>query len=76
LRPGGTIVEATAGNTGLGPASVGARKGYRIVLIVPDKIASRQHGCRAGGGFDYVTGLFGGKLGDATLATAGSRRAQ
>jgi hypothetical protein len=32
LRPSGTIVEATAGNTGLGLALVGGRKGYRIVL--------------------------------------------
>jgi cystathionine beta-lyase/cystathionine gamma-synthase len=42
LRPGGTIVEATAGNTGLGLALVGARKGYRIVLIVPDKMAREK----------------------------------
>ena len=34
LKPGGTIVEATAGNTGLGLALVGGRKGYRIVLVV------------------------------------------
>ena len=39
LKPGGTIVEATAGNTGLGLALVGGRKGYRIVLVVPDKMA-------------------------------------
>src|SRR5580658_10954897 len=42
LKPGGTIVEATAGNTGLGLALVGARKGYRIVLIVPDKMAREK----------------------------------
>jgi cystathionine beta-synthase len=42
LRSGGTIVEATAGNTGLGLALVGARKGYRIVLIVPDKMAREK----------------------------------
>src|SRR6516164_3724040 len=42
LRPGGTIVEATAGNTGLGLALVGARKGYRIVLVVPDKMAREK----------------------------------
>src|SRR5258708_9899460 len=39
LRPGGTIVEATAGNTGLGLALVGGRKGYRTLLVVPDKMA-------------------------------------
>jgi cystathionine beta-synthase len=50
LRPGGTIVEATAGNTGLGLALVGGRKGYRIVLVVPDKMAGEKilH-CRAMG---------------------------
>ncbi len=42
LKPGGTIVEATAGNTGLGLALVAARKGYRIVLVVPDKIAREK----------------------------------
>src|SRR5467141_1379305 len=42
LRPGGTIVEATAGNTGLGLALVGGRKGYRIILVVPDKMAREK----------------------------------
>ncbi len=42
LKPGGTIVEATAGNTGLGLAFVGAQKGYRTVLIVPDKMSREK----------------------------------
>src|SRR5712692_2273976 len=42
LKPGGTIVEATAGNTGLGLALVGGRKGYRTLLVVPDKMASEK----------------------------------
>jgi cystathionine beta-synthase len=42
LRTGGTIVEATAGNTGLGLALVGARKGYRTILVVPDKMAREK----------------------------------
>ncbi|HWU24857.1 MAG TPA: cystathionine beta-synthase [Rhizomicrobium sp.] len=42
LRPGGTIVEATAGNTGLGLAQVGILKGYKVVLIVPDKMAREK----------------------------------
>ena len=42
LAPGGTIVEATAGNTGLGLALVGARKGYRTLLVVPDKMAREK----------------------------------
>jgi cystathionine beta-synthase len=42
LKRGGTIVEATAGNTGLGLAQVGIPKGYRIVLIVPDKMSREK----------------------------------
>ena len=42
LKPAGTIVEATAGNTGLGLALVGGRKGYRTLLIVPDKMAREK----------------------------------
>lgn len=39
LRPGGVVVEATAGNTGIGLALVARIKGYRVVLVVPDKMA-------------------------------------
>ncbi|MET3131354.1 cystathionine beta-synthase [Oxalobacteraceae bacterium GrIS 1.11] len=42
LRPGGVIVEATAGNTGLGLALVGRLKGYRVVLVVPDKMSNEK----------------------------------
>ncbi|WP_295446875.1 cystathionine beta-synthase [uncultured Thiodictyon sp.] len=42
LVPGGTIVEATAGNTGLGLALVARAKGYRIVLVVPDKMSTEK----------------------------------
>ncbi|MDG4577319.1 MAG: cystathionine beta-synthase [Defluviicoccus sp.] len=42
LRPGGTLVEATAGNTGLGLALVSARKGYRLVLVIPDKMSREK----------------------------------
>jgi cystathionine beta-synthase len=42
LRRGGTIVEATAGNTGLGLAQVGIPKGYRIILVVPDKMSREK----------------------------------
>src|SRR3954463_8533785 len=38
LQPGGTVVEATAGNTGLGLALVAAAKGYRALLVIPDKM--------------------------------------
>src|SRR6476620_630476 len=38
LRPGGTIIEPTSGNTGVGLAIVAAHKGYRCVFICPDKV--------------------------------------
>src|SRR3954463_13450172 len=37
LQPRGVVVEATAGNTGIGLALVARIKGYRVVLVVPDK---------------------------------------
>jgi cystathionine beta-synthase len=42
LKPGGTIVEATAGNTGLALALIGTLKGYKILLVVPDKMAREK----------------------------------
>jgi len=42
LEPGGTIIEATAGNTGLGLALVALQKGYRVVLVLPDKMSQEK----------------------------------
>ncbi|MSR55543.1 MAG: pyridoxal-phosphate dependent enzyme [Gemmataceae bacterium] len=42
LRTGGTIIEATAGNTGVGLAMVAAVKGYRCIFVLPDKMASEK----------------------------------
>ena len=42
LEPGGTVIEATAGNTGLGLALVAAAKGYRVVLVIPDKMSQEK----------------------------------
>ncbi len=42
LKPGGTIVEATAGNTGLGLALVAAAKGYSLILVIPDKMSTEK----------------------------------
>jgi cystathionine beta-synthase len=42
LRPGMTIVEATAGNTGLGLALVAARKRYPLLLVIPDKMSQEK----------------------------------
>lgn len=42
LKPGGTIVEATAGNTGLALTLVGQAKGYRVLLVIPDKMSKEK----------------------------------
>lgn len=42
LKPGGTIVEATSGNTGLGLAMIAAVKGYKCILVMPDKVAEEK----------------------------------
>jgi cystathionine beta-synthase len=42
IKPGGTLIEATAGNTGLGLALVAAQKGYRLILVLPDKMAQEK----------------------------------
>ena len=42
LTPGATIIEATAGNTGLGLALIARAKGYRIILVIPDKMSQEK----------------------------------
>src|SRR5436853_7839673 len=42
LETGGTVVEATAGNTGLGLALVARAKGYRVLLVIPDKMSAEK----------------------------------
>src|SRR5919198_1600640 len=42
LRAGGTIIEPTSGNTGVGLALAAAMKGYRMIFVVPDKVASEK----------------------------------
>src|SRR5690242_21934398 len=46
LAPGGTIIEATAGNTGLGLALAAIHKGYRLRLVIPDKMKIGRASCR------------------------------
>jgi cystathionine beta-synthase len=42
IQPGATLVEGTAGNTGLGLALVAQAKGYRLILVVPDKMSREK----------------------------------
>src|SRR5262247_1820679 len=42
LRPGGTIVEATAGNTGIGLALIGVNRGYKVALFVPEHFSEEK----------------------------------
>ncbi|MFY9674179.1 MAG: cysteine synthase A [Terriglobales bacterium] len=42
LKPGGTIVEATAGNTGIGLALIGVNRGYKVRLFVPEKFSEEK----------------------------------
>src|SRR5690625_3933937 len=42
LRPGGTIVEGTSGNTGIALAMVGAARGYRVVLTMPETMSNER----------------------------------
>jgi len=42
LSPGGTIVEATAGNTGIGLALIGVNRGYKVKLFVPENFSQEK----------------------------------
>ncbi|WP_431895672.1 cystathionine beta-synthase [Nonomuraea sp. bgisy101] len=54
LRPGGTIVEPTSGNTGVGLAIVAQKKGYKCVFVVPDKVAQDKISVLRAYGADVV----------------------
>src|SRR5262249_58346212 len=54
LRPGGTIVEPTSGNTGVGLAIGAARKGYRCIFVMPDKMSQEKIAMLRGYGADVV----------------------
>ena len=69
IRPGGTIVEATAGNTGLGIAFAALNRGYRVIFVVPTKFSQeKQTLMRALGAEIINTPREGGMLGAETKA--------
>jgi len=55
LRPGGTIIEPTSGNTGVGLAMAAAIKGYRCILVMPDKMAPEKFTLLRAYGAETVT---------------------
>lgn len=64
LKPGGTIVEATAGNTGLGIAFAALNRGYRIIFVVPTKFSQEKQTLMRALGAEIVnTPREGGMLG-------------
>lgn len=69
LKPGGTIVEATAGNTGLGIAFAALNRGYQVIFVVPTKFSEeKQVLMRALGAQIINTPREGGMLGAAQKA--------
>ena len=54
LKPGGTIVEATSGNTGIALAMVGAARGYNVVLTMPETMSQERKALLAAYGAELI----------------------
>ena len=71
LKPGGTIIEGTSGNTGIGIASIGAAKGYQVKICMPDNLSAER---------TKILKAFGAKVyhtpGALNMAGAGAKAAE
>ena len=72
LQPGGTIVEATSGNTGIGLSAVGAALGYKVVIVMPETMSIERRKLMLGYGAQLV--LTDGALGMKGAIAKGKKK--